>query len=96
MDKCTHYTRDDTDIFCRDCGDRLEKDKKESTETEKVQPLKVIDWTSLLSLAQEYIDFEYSPDYHEDNDFSHYIFEQAIETIYGKDVFDKLNKLPRH
>lgn len=30
-------------------------------------------------------------EYPEDSDDEHYIFEEALKTIYGKDVFKKLN-----
>lgn len=47
----------------------------------------------LIELCQDYIDFCYSEDYHEDNDFKEYIFEKSLQVVYGDNVFDKLNKV---
>lgn len=51
-----------------------------------------IDISSLKKLCKNYIDFEFSPEYHEDNDFKQYLFEVALETIYGKNIWEKLAK----
>lgn len=48
-----------------------------------IQPLK--------SICQEYIDFVASEEHHEDNDFKNHIFEKAMITIYGENVFDWIN-----
>jgi len=41
----------------------------------------------LKKLVEDYIKFYFSSDFHDDNDFSNYIFECAIETFYGKDIW---------
>jgi len=53
---------------------------------------KDISLESLEVECQEYIDYVFSDGYHEDNDFSHYIFETAIETFFGKNVWKKINE----
>lgn len=46
----------------------------------------------LKAICQRYIDFiDDDEDYHEDNDYDHYIFEEALEAIFGKDVWDFVN-----
>jgi hypothetical protein len=42
-------------------------------------------------IKQEYIDYSYSDDYCDENDYSVYIFETAIETFYGREVWKILN-----
>lgn len=73
--------------FCKDCGRKIEQ-----KERVVVVPMDNIDWTALLALCKDYVDYSISDDYHEDNDYKHYIFETALETIYGEDVFKKLNQ----
>jgi hypothetical protein len=46
----------------------------------------------LRNICNEYIKFVDGPDYHEDNDFKHYIFEKAVETIYGQIIWDFINE----
>lgn len=45
----------------------------------------------LKAICQSYINYVDSDNYHEDNDFKHYIFETAIETFFDKDVWKFLN-----
>jgi len=51
------------------------------------------DISEIISLAKAYIDFVWSDKYHEDNNNEHYMFETVIEAIYGKDIWDKINKV---
>jgi len=54
---------------------------------------KEIDLTELRNVCQGYIDFiDNDKEYYEDNDYDHYIFEKAMTTIFGKDVFDWINQ----
>ena len=50
------------------------------------QPVGKPDWTALVEMCQAYLD---DPD--RDNDFEQYIFECAIETVYGKDIWEWVN-----
>jgi len=50
------------------------------------------DLKDLRDVCIEYIDFIDGDDYHEDNDYAHYIFEAALETVYGKNVWNWINK----
>lgn len=56
----------------------------------KPEPIEEPDLTSLRKICQEYIDFIGSEHYHEDNDYDHYIFEQAMNTFFG-DKWDYIN-----
>jgi len=43
--------------------------------------------------AREMLDYYESDEYHEDNDLGHYLVETVLQTIYGKDVYDWINKV---
>jgi len=59
---------------------------------EKPKPLEKIDPQELIEICQEYMDFiDDDEEYHEDNDYSSYIFEKAMEAVYGKDVWTFIN-----
>ena len=65
-----------------------------SGKTALIKPtqLKETDLSELREVCQNYIDFiDNDVEYHEDNDFSNYIFEQALEVIYGKDIWNFVN-----
>lgn len=55
------------------------------------KPIENPDTFALGALVTEYMDFIESEEYHEDNDFRQYIFEEAVRTIYGKDVWKYIN-----
>ena len=62
----------------------MEKPKQINTEE--------IDLTDLKEITQDYINFiDNDEEYHEDNDYNWHIFETAMETIFGKDVWDFIN-----
>jgi hypothetical protein len=52
-----------------------------------------IDLKKLKEICQEYADFvDNNEEYHEDNDYDQYVFEVAMETIFGEKFFDWHNK----
>ena len=58
----------------------------------KPEQLENVDTKKLSEICQQYIDFvDNDKEYHEDNDFDHYIFESAMETIFGEKVWDFIN-----
>ncbi len=60
---------------------------------EKPKQLEQINLYELRKICQEYIDFiDNDEEYYEDNDFDQYIFEKAMETIFGENVFEYINK----
>lgn len=59
---------------------------------EKPKKLKNIDLSKLIEICESYIEFiDNDKEYTEDNDFDHYIFETALEAIYGDDVWEFVN-----
>ena len=57
----------------------------------KPEILKEINLDRLKEICQNYIDYIDSDDFHEDNDFEYFIFETALEAIYGVNIFDYIN-----
>ena len=50
------------------------------------------DLSKLKEICQEYIDFvDNDEEYHEENDYDNYVFEQAMEAIFGKNVWEFIN-----
>ena len=72
-----------------------ELEKKLDEHSHKPSPVKVIDLSPLIKTCQEYIDFVYGNEYHEDNDYEHFIFESALITIYGDKIFDTINAITK-
>jgi hypothetical protein len=59
----------------------------------KPKQLEKINLDDLKKICQEYIDFvDNDEEYHEDNDFDQYIFEKAMMTIFGENVFEYINQ----
>lgn len=50
-----------------------------------------VDLYALRKICQRYVNFIDSDQCHEDNDYKNYIFETAMETIYGDDVWKFVN-----
>lgn len=50
-----------------------------------------IDLEAIRAICKLYVEFIDSEDYHEDNDYAHYIFETTLEAVYGKEVWDFIN-----
>ena len=46
----------------------------------------------LESIVNEYVTYIQSKDFHEDNDYKHYIYEAVMLAFYGKDFFTWYNK----
>jgi len=57
----------------------------------KPKPVKNVDVSELQAKVLEYIDYVDSDDWHEDDDRDVYIFECALETFFGKDVWKWIN-----
>ena len=64
----------------------------------KIEPIefaKTKDYDKLKDVCVEYMEFLASENYHEDNDWDHWIYEAAMKFIYGVDVFKEVNRLTR-
>jgi hypothetical protein len=60
---------------------------------EKPKVLENPDISRLVKICQEYMDFvDNEEEYYEDNNYDHYIFEEAMATIFGERVFDFINE----
>jgi hypothetical protein len=56
------------------------------------EPLGAPDYTKLEETVVGYVGFVWGDDYHEDNDYRHYIFEAAMEAVYGEEIWDQMRK----
>ena len=56
------------------------------------EQLENVETKQLSEICQKYIDFvDNDKEYHEDNNFKQFIFEAAMESIFGEDVWDFIN-----
>jgi|AntRauTorckE6833_2_1112554.scaffolds.fasta_scaffold00137_34 hypothetical protein len=69
-----------------------EKQQKENEKQQIPEPLEDQDLQKLNEICEEYLKFVVSPEYYEDNDYDHYIFEKALKTVYGDDIFNFINE----
>lgn len=53
--------------------------------------MKTPDFTKLIELVKQYKEYVESDDYHEDNDYQHYIYEAAVEAVFGEEFWKILN-----
>lgn len=65
--------------------------KAEKAEIEKPTPIEKPDFDRILASAEKHIEYLASDDYCDDNEEEHYIYEDVMEAIYGKDVWDWIN-----
>lgn len=54
---------------------------------------KDIDLSALKKICNEFLDFCESEDYCDDNDFQVYIFEEALQTFFGQDIFKYIRQV---
>ena len=48
-----------------------------------------IDFSPLMEICQKYIDYvDNDEEYQEDNNYDNYIFEKAMESVFGEKVWD--------
>lgn len=77
-------------------NERLEMGEKiNAPEREKPQMIESFDFNNyvkLRSACQEYIDFIWGPNYHEDSDHTHFIAEEALKAVFGEDIYNYINK----
>jgi len=62
----------------------------EARKQDKPSPLDVYNVITLRQLCVDYI--ERFDSYKHDDDIEHYIFEEALKMIYGKDIFNWVNQ----
>lgn len=67
-----------------------EIDKRDGTEKPTFVKEPNLDY--LKESMQSYVDYVWSDEYHEDNDYSDYIHEAAMLAFYGESIFEIINK----
>lgn len=78
----------------RKLADDLEAEERLS-KAPKVLPDKERDYNGLIRTCKSYIDEELNDD-DNSSDTIHYIFEEAMQAIYGHDIFKTLGKLKKN
>lgn len=75
----------------------LERRQKERLKNPKPEPIpfEEIDWQKIYKMVVSDFEEQHGDDYHDDNDNDHYLWETAIQLVYGDKVIDYLNKLHR-
>lgn len=68
----------------------LEAELARLKQTDKPVPLPAPDWAALISVVQGYVE-----DTEPDDDTQHFIYEAAVEAVYGPKVWDYLNARER-
>ena len=68
----------------------LERREKEAKQKAKPQQLEELNLARLRKICQDYID-EVERDAWASEDTRHYIYEIALETVFGEDVFNWVN-----
>ncbi len=76
------------DELQQELGRRQAKIKKES----KPKPLDNINWDDVIAHANDIISDIDNGSYHEDNDDTQYMYEGVMTAVFGKDIFDWINK----
>lgn len=78
--------------------DRLEAERKRLQDERELatmpKPVENPDWTEVKKMCQEVIS-QLAKDGWYDEDLKHYIYESAMEAVFGKDVFTWMNKRGR-
>ncbi len=46
------------------------------------------DMSEVIKQVKAHVEYMGTPEYHEDNDDHHYIFEAVVEACYGKEVWE--------
>jgi hypothetical protein len=82
MDDLQTYTTEELE-------EELERRKKQKEEIP--EPLASVDYSNIYNMCTMYI-YDLHQYGEESKDFEHYLFECALETIYGKDIWFWINE----
>lgn len=76
------------DVLQEEIGRR--KAKQEALDAlARPQPLESPDWTALIKMVVKHVNNELSGK-EEDDGIENYIYEQAVDAVYGPDIFDAI------
>ena len=84
MDDLQKYTDDDLTA-------EIERRKQARLQAEEPKPLDVQDGSALTQMCIDHVKEVWAWGWHE-SDWTHYIYEAALEAVFGKDIFDRLNR----
>lgn len=76
----------------RDCSiEELEAELDRRNNSPEIPPLPNPDFTKLIRCVQECVQ-QVVVDGYDDDDNTQYVYEEALQAIYGDDIFEKLNR----
>lgn len=70
----------------------LERKKKTREAGERPRPLKSLQVQKLIDICDAHIESMETGEYHDDDDSKHYIYEEAMKTVFGPKIFEWMNK----
>ena len=82
-----------TDDLERELQKRKEKEVEDSRQ--RILPKDKIKIDKLVKCTEDYVDFILSDNYHDDNDYRQFIFEEAIKAVYGTGFWKWMNNIKR-
>ena len=71
----------------------LKMELERRAELKMPKPLEGIDWRPVIDAAKDYLEFCASEDWHDDTDDAMFMFENVMQTIYGKNIWDWINEV---
>lgn len=71
--------------------EQIQEEVARRKRSKRPQPKAQPDWSELLTVLNEAIASAGSDDKHVDPDVEHWVFEAALEAVYGKDVWEWWN-----
>lgn len=74
------------DKFCSNCGTKF----KEDLQRPLMKQRSMMDLKELEKILTDYVNYIESDEFHEDNDYDHFIYECVIKTFYGEEFWEWL------
>lgn len=71
---------------------KQEIERRSDLEESRPQLKEDIDWSTVISYAEDTVGQVISGNYHEDRDDVQYMWEEVMTTVYGEDFFEWFNK----
>lgn len=81
-----------SDYSVEELEEALEAKKVLEISTSKPVPLDDIDFTPVIKMCAEFLD-DIEETGWADEDFTSYLYEEALEAVFGKGVFNWINKI---
>ncbi len=86
-----NHTSEDVEKYLKELAifEKIENKNK------RPEPLNQINVQLILKSCEQYLDYLNSNEYHEDNDYPHYMFEDMLQAVYGKNIGSYIRNLTK-